>query len=70
MSFEDRAQEHEVLEWELRNAARPAKRKFAPSEPEYGPAECDDCEAEMPEPRRAYGYHHCVHCAERREKRR
>jgi RNA polymerase-binding transcription factor DksA len=68
MSIEDKAQELEAAEWEIRNMMRPISRTFRPEEPGYGPAECEQCEDQMPAVRRGYGFKLCTTCAERAEK--
>ena len=70
MSIEDKAQEHEIAEWARRNAPRPGPLKYEPGEPGYGPALCVECDAEMPEVRRSYGYRLCVDCKSLQERRR
>jgi RNA polymerase-binding transcription factor DksA len=63
MALEDQAQDHEIREWEYRNVNRrtePAALK--PTDPKYGPEECEECGDEMPETRRASGYHFCTVC--------
>lgn len=61
MSIEDRAQELEIREWERNNRVRP-NRTFAIGDPGYGQAACQDCEAPMPEQRRADGRSRCTPC--------
>ena len=61
MSIEDNAQAHEAQEWEIRNRAREVV-SYKPGDKGYGPAECVDCDAEMPPERRAYGFTVCVPC--------
>jgi hypothetical protein len=68
MSLEDRAQDHEAWIWEMNNGPRTKKRVFTPQDPEYGPEVCAECEDDMPECRRAYGYRLCVACATAAEK--
>lgn len=63
MSIEDKAQEHEAAEWAAINMNRkglPPLKK--PGDPGYGPAECDECGAEMPALRRANGWVLCTSC--------
>ncbi len=62
MDLEEAAQLHEAKEWEMRNAARIPEPIYHPSDPGYGPAECVQCDEEMPAQRRAYGYHLCTKC--------
>lgn len=62
MSLEDKAQEHEAAEWEMRNARRPDRQLFNPSDAGYGPKECDECDATMPPLRRANGWVLCTRC--------
>ena len=69
MSDEDKAIDKEMLLWEIANKPKQAQVKFEPLHPQYGPEECDECGGEMPEPRRAYGFTECVHCAGARERR-
>lgn len=56
MSLEDAAQEHEAKMWELNNRPR------ATPPPSYGPAQCVECDADMPEIRRQHGFTRCVAC--------
>jgi hypothetical protein len=68
MSIEDRAQERELQEWEARNLGRSNKpASYQPEDEGYGPAECEECEAEMHPVRRGYGFRICVHCKEMSE---
>lgn len=69
MSIEDKAQQHEVLIWEQNNRAREVTR-FQPGEKGYGPAECEDCGADMHPVRRSYGFIRCTRCASALEPRR
>jgi RNA polymerase-binding transcription factor DksA len=69
MSTEDIAQELEALDWERNNRPRVQRRLLEPDEPGYGPAECEECEIEMPPLRRAMGRHLCTYCTERGERR-
>lgn len=62
MSLEDKAQEHEAAEWAIRNAPRPERPTYTPSDPGYGPKECDECEATMPAFRRQHGWRLCTNC--------
>lgn len=63
MSIEDRAQEHEQQEWERRNVlARRAPPPAAPTDPDYGPERCDECEDNMPALRRSYRCRLCTSC--------
>ena len=62
MSFEDKAQEHEAMEWAQINAPREPQPTFKPGEPGYGPEECDECGADMHPVRRAYGFALCTAC--------
>lgn len=69
MSQEDRAQEHEQQEWELRNIGR--KYQPAPAaagDTDYGPAECEECEDPMPALRRANRFRLCTECAAEAER--
>lgn len=70
MSLEDKAQEHEAKEWELRNTRRPEQPTYKPGEPGYGPEECQECDADMPAKRREYGYRLCTACATEAERAR
>lgn len=63
MSFEDKAQEHEAMEWAQINAPRPPQPTYKPGEPGYGPELCKDCDETMPDVRRAYGFLRCTACA-------
>lgn len=67
MEIEEAAQEHEAREWEARNKARTPEPIYQPADPGYGPAECVECDEEMPAQRRAYGYHLCTKCKSARE---
>lgn len=69
MSVEDLAQDVEAQEWERNNRPRTQRRLLEPHETGYGPAECTDCEIEMPDLRRAMGCCLCTDCAERAEQR-
>lgn len=69
MSMEDKAQELELLHWELNNKPKTDEERYSPGEAGYGPEECDECENKMPPERRAWGYRVCVHCKEAQEKR-
>lgn len=62
MSAEDKAQEQELMMWELNNRPKPEPARFVPQDPRYGPEYCEHCDAEMPEVRRSYGYTICVDC--------
>ena len=66
MSLEDKAQEHEAAIWEQNNRPRDVVR-FAPGQPGYGPAECEDCGAEVHPVRRGYGFKLCTPCQAARE---
>lgn len=66
MSLEDNAQQHELQEWEMRNAPRQVST-YQPGEPGYGPEECDLCGAEMHQVRRANGWRLCTACQTKRE---
>lgn len=63
MSIEDRAQDHELAEWERNNRAREVV-VYKPGDPGYGPGECDECGDDMPDVRRGYGFRLCVPCTE------
>lgn len=68
MSMEDEAQELELRLWEARNVGRSNKPlSYKPDEAGYGPAECEECDAEMHPKRRAHGFLICVHCRELEE---
>lgn len=70
-SNEDKAQELELLHYELTQARGvDAKTKFAPEEPGYGPAECVNCEEPVEAGRRALGFHICAECAQYAEEMR
>jgi RNA polymerase-binding transcription factor DksA len=58
-------QEQEYL---IANDRKYGQHKYAPEDEGYGPEECE-CGAEMPEPRRAYGFKLCVPCKELTERR-
>lgn len=62
MSLEDKAQEQELMQWELNNRARVAPVSYKPGDVGYGPEFCDSCDADMPEPRRKWGFTVCVDC--------
>lgn len=62
MSLEDRAQEHEAVEWAARNAPRPARPLFEPGQDGYGPEFCEECQSTMPALRRANGWVLCITC--------
>lgn len=66
MSIEDKAQEHEARIWEFNNRPR-EPRTFAPEDAGYGPAECEECGADMHPIRRSYGFKLCTSCASARE---
>lgn len=69
MSLEDKAQEHEQQQWELRNVNRRHLPPPAdPRDPDYGPAECEECEAPMPALRRADRAKLCTSCATEAER--
>lgn len=70
MSFEDLAQQHEAMELAQINAPRSPQPTYKPSEPGYGPEECEDCGAEMHPVRRAYGFTLCTACKSARGPRR
>lgn len=68
MSLEDRAQEHEQQQWELRNVNRKhAPPPAQPGDADYGPAECEECGADMPALRRADRRRLCTGCASEAE---
>lgn len=46
-----------------------SQHKFAADEPGYGPEDCTECGAEMPDARREYGFKLCVPCKEFTERR-
>ena len=63
MSLEDKAQEHEAQEWASINMNRPRLPDVKkPGDPGYGPAECDECGADMHPIRRGYGFKLCTAC--------
>lgn len=62
MSIEDQAQDHEIKLWERRNAPRPERPTYAPGDPKYGPACCEECDEPMPTLRRANGWLLCTSC--------
>lgn len=70
MSAEDRAQELEVKVWEQNNKASTEPLRYEPTDPGYGPAECEECDGDMHPVRRSYGYKLCVSCQQAREPRR
>jgi len=70
MSIEDIAQDVEALDWERNNRPRAARRLFEPTEPGYGPAQCGECEDDMPDLRRSMGLCLCVGCTELAERRK
>lgn len=65
MSVEDLAQVVEAQEWARNNRVRPPAPVYAPGDAQYGPAECAECEIDMPELRRAMGRCMCVDCTDR-----
>lgn len=71
MADEDRAQEVELREWERNNDRQVKQVKFQPDQRGYGPEFCenDHCGVEMPEQRRAWGFHVCYDCQTLVEKR-
>lgn len=69
MSLEDRAQEHEAQIWAIHNRPREVNR-YAPGDKGYGPAECVECDGEMPPQRREHGFTLCVGCKSATEGRR
>ncbi len=69
MSFEDKAQEHELALWERNNQPRTPRQVLPPEHPGYGPETCDRCDGDIPEGRRALGYQICVGCAAAEERR-
>lgn len=72
MSLEDVAQEHEAKIWAINNRPREVV-SYKPGDKGYGPAECVECDADMPPERRAHGFTVCVPCksaAEARNRRR
>lgn len=70
MSTEDIAQEVEAAEWARNNRVRTPRAMFSPGSIGYGPAECESCEIEMPDLRRAMGSCLCVDCTEREDLRK
>lgn len=68
MSIEDLAQEVELRDWEQRNNFVSTKRTFEPGERGYGPAQCVECEDDMPPQRRAMGSTLCTACKTLEEK--
>lgn len=71
MSQEDRAQAEEAFQWELVNRPRPARPVYAPGDAGYGPEYCknDECEADLPDARRADGQTLCTTCKSMQEVR-
>lgn len=69
MDIEERAQQHELAEWEARNKPRAPTKTFQPGEPGYGQAFCN-CGEEVHPVRRGYGYNACTPCASALERRR
>ena len=67
MSFEDEAQEQELMHWELNNKARPAPVRYAPGDAGYGPEFCFECFDEMPAARREHGFTECAACKQAAE---
>lgn len=61
MSLEDKAQDHEAQVWSIINQPREVAR-YAPGDPGYGPAECQECGAGMHPVRRGYGFKTCTPC--------
>lgn len=61
MSQEDIAQDLELRQWEINNS-RHAQPQYAPNDPKYGPAVCEECEDDMPAIRRSLGKHLCTSC--------
>lgn len=75
MNQEDLAQAEELIQWSRLNAPRPVRPVYKPGDEGYGPEYCknDECEADMPENRRADGQTLCTTCksmVEVRAKRR
>lgn len=70
MSMEDEAQSCELREWEYNNRPRAAQTRFQPGEPGYGPEHCENCDTEIPDGRRQWGFQVCVTCATLTERRR
>lgn len=69
MSLEDKAQEHEQKQWELRNVDRPQLPPPAkPEDPDYGPPACEECEGPMPAVRRSYRCTMCTGCTSEAER--
>lgn len=69
MSIEDRAQEHEQQHWELRNVNRKtAPPPALPTDADYGPEACVECESSMPEQRRAWRFQMCTPCTSEEER--
>lgn len=62
MSMEDLAQEIEAADWARNNRPRTPQPTFEPTDAGYGPAECADCDADMPVERRAMGKALCTGC--------
>lgn len=71
MSAEDQAQALELLEW-ARNNTRREVMKYEPTDPRYGPPDCQECEEPMPALRREAGRTLCTACqsSQERHKRR
>lgn len=61
MSLEDVAQEHEAKIWLINNRRREVPH-YQPGDAGYGPAQCTECEEDMPPERRAHGFTLCVPC--------
>lgn len=67
MSFEDRAQEVELQDWERNNNRQFERHTYQPGEPGYGPAECVECGDDMPVQRRTMGATLCTACKTQQE---
>lgn len=70
MSAEDRAQDVELQDWERNNRPRAERKLFKPGDPGYGPAQCAECDDDMPAARRAYGFQVCTPCKELAERQK
>lgn len=64
MSNEDIAQVIELEEWKRNNRSRTPEPTYAPGDEGYGPEVCSvkECDNELPEKRREYGFRICVEC--------
>lgn len=69
MSQEDIAQDLELKQWEQNNSRR-ALQQYAPTDPKYGPALCEECDDQMPAIRRSLGKHLCTSCQDIEDRRK